>query len=865
MAKLTPMMQQYFDIKKEYKHCILMFRLGDFYEMFYDDALVASRELEIVLTGRECGQEQRAPMCGVPAHSVDGYIARLVAKGYKVAICEQVENPKGLKTIVKREVTRVVTPGTVTDPQMLDESKNSFIMCIYSDKSGFGMAVADVTTGEFLTASMKKDEEKKLYDEIAKFMPREVIINSGFSGAAHIGAFFNIKPALYEEWAFNQMNAYFALCKHFKVQNLNGYGIGENTHCISACGALIEYLNDTQKNSLGHVSAIKCYALDNIMVLDISSRRNLELTESIREKGKKGSLLWVLDRTKTAFGARLLRRWIEQPILDIEGIIRRHEAVAELKNDLILREELRGILAAIYDIERLIGKLSYQTANGRDMRGMQTSFEVLPIIKTLLADCGSPLLSEIARSFDDLSDLCAMIGAAVNEEPPAGIREGGIIKDGYNDELDRLRDIKNNASQWLMEFETRERDASGIKNLKVRFNKIFGYCIEITNSYRDMAPAHYIRRQTLSNCERYTTPELKEIEDEILGADERITELEYELFSALRAGISAHIERIQLTASMVAAIDVLQSFADVADRNNYSRPAVDDSGITDIKNGRHPVVEQMTQHAFVPNDTYLDVEANRLSIITGPNMAGKSTYMRQTALIVLMAQIGSFIPADSARVGIVDRIFTRVGASDDLATGQSTFMVEMSEVANILHNAGKNSLLILDEIGRGTSTFDGLSIAWSVLEHIAHKIGAKTLFATHYHELTELEGRIDGVKNYCAAVHDDGGEIVFLRKIVRGGADQSYGIYVARLAGVPLGVLTRADEILAALNKADIAKLKATPHDDKELFYRKKVPAANRLFMNQIADLDIDSLTPREALKQLYEIQVKAKELKDND
>jgi DNA mismatch repair protein MutS len=738
-------------------------------------------------------------------------------------------------------------------------------MCIFADNSGIGIAAADVTTGEFLTSSITNLEQKKLYDEIARFMPREIIINAGFTQAEHVEGIFSQKPTQYEEWAFNQMNAYFALCRHFAVQNLSSYGIGDNTHCISACGALLEYLTETQKNSLGHINAIKWYSLESVMVLDISSRRNLELTESIREKTKKGSLLWVLDRTKTAFGARLLRRWIEQPILDIGGIIRRHEAVAELRQELILREELRGILSAIYDIERLTGKLSYQTANGRDLRGLKQSFEVLPQIHTLLAGRSSPLLAEIAHNFDDLSDLCAKIDAAVCDDPPAGIKEGGIIKEGFNVGLDRLREVKANASQWMMDIEARERESTGIKNLKIRFNKVFGYCIEITNSYRDMAPEHYIRRQTLSNCERYTTPELKEIEEEILGADDRIVELEYELFSNLRSELAEHIERIQLTASMVAAIDVLQSLADVADKNDYCRPVVNDSGIIDIKNGRHPVVEQMMPHAFVPNDTYLDTESSRLSIITGPNMAGKSTYMRQTALIVLMAQIGSFVPAQSAAIGIVDRIFTRVGASDDLATGQSTFMVEMSEVANILHNAGKKSLLILDEIGRGTSTFDGLSIAWSVLEHIAYSIGAKALFATHYHELTELEGRVEGIKNYRAAVQDDGGDVVFLRKIERGGTDHSYGIYVARLAGLPSGVLLRADEILEELNRADIARRKPDSATETELLYKKRRPSPNQGLVKQLAGLDVDSLSPREALRQLYEFQNKAKELKTDE
>ncbi len=871
MAGFTPMMEQYLEIKRNYRHCLLFFRLGDFYELFFEDAIVASKELDIALTGRDCGQAERAQMCGVPYHSVDGYIARLIEKGYKVAICEQTEDPKQTKTIVKREVVRVVTPGTVLDNNVLDETKNNYLMCVCEGKEYYAVAVTDVTTGGFFTTAFKKDGEKAVIDEIEKYRPAEIIVNEGFSAKESVTRIFDIKPTVYYSWAFNPMNARKRLCEHFEVLNLNGFGIENNIPEISASGALLEYLAENQKSSLRHITKINRYSNESHMALDISSRRNLELTETIREKSKKHSLLWVLDKTKTSMGARLIRSWIEQPQTDTNNINRRLDAVGELKDAVLLREELKQYLGTVYDIERIVSKLVYKTANARDLLSLRDSLLHFPAIKLLLKNCKAPLLAEMERSFEDLADICEFISEAIVDEPPAGIREGGYIKKGHSAELDELMGIKVSGTDWLAELEKNEREATGIKTLKIKFNKIFGYCIEITNSYKDSAPAHYIRRQTLSNCERYTTSELKEIEDKILSADERIVELEYKLFCDILERINAEIERVQLSAYVISVTDVLQSLADVADKNNYCRPDVYEGGSIDIREGRHPVVELVTKGAFIPNDSLLDTDANRLSIITGPNMAGKSTYMRQVALIVLMAQIGSFVPADSAQIGVVDRIFTRVGASDDLATGQSTFMIEMSEVSNILNNATKNSLIILDEIGRGTSTFDGLSIAWSVVEYIADrdKIGAKTLFATHYHELTELEGRIDGVNNYCITVAEAGDDIIFLRKISRGTADSSYGIHVAKLAGLPTEILIRAKEILELLNSADIAKntkhIEQADGDEQDVVYygRKKRSSEDvqyKLVFEEVSKLDVETITPRDAIRILYDLKGMTKE-----
>lgn len=869
MAKYTPMMEQYLQIKNEYKYCLLFFRLGDFYELFFDDALIASRELEITLTGKDCGAEERAPMCGVPFHSADGYIAKLVEKGYKVAICEQTEDPKKTKTLVKREVIRVITPGTVLDTNILDEGKNNYIMSLLSDKTGYAISVADVSTGEFLTTEFKKEEQSKILDEIARFCPAEIVANDIEELDEAIYNIFGIKLTALESWNFDYENAFSALCSHFKTMNLNGFGLDNSQLSIKASGALLSYLTQTQKNGLNHISRLKKYNCEKYMVLDLSSRKNLELTQTIRDNSKKGSLLWVLDKTKTAMGARLLRKWLEQPLIDVEAIQKRLDSVEAFKADVFSREELKEVLNTVYDIERIMSKVIYATANARDLVNLRNSFENLPYIKQLLVSFKSQLTDEIYSSFDTLEDIFSLLNASIADEPPFSVREGGLIKDGYNEEVDTLRKAKNEGSGWLMELEAREKELTGIKNLKVKYNKVFGYFIEVSNSNLSLVPDRYIRKQTLTNGERYITDELKKIEDTILGADEKVVELEYKLFSEIRGGIADEVERIQKTASQISLVDVLNSLGEVADKEGYVKPEVDALGKINIKEGRHPVVEKMSKNGFIPNDIVLDKGDNRLSIITGPNMAGKSTYMRQTALLVLMAQIGSFVPAESAHIGICDRIFTRVGASDDLATGQSTFMVEMSEVANILNNATENSLLILDEIGRGTSTFDGLSIAWAVLEHIAEKknIGARTLFATHYHELTELEGKVDGVKNYCISVEEKGEDVIFLRKIIRGGADKSYGIHVAKLAGVPDKVLKRAESILEALIKANSLNkpngYKKPINEENEVFYTQKRPQKENLFVNELEEMlgevDMNKISPIEAWQILSELKDKLK------
>lgn len=871
MAKLTPMMEQYLDIKNEYKDCLVFFRLGDFYEMFYEDATIASKELEITLTGKDCGQTERAPMCGVPFHSADSYIARLVEKGYKVAICEQLENPKDAKGIVKRDVIRVVTPGTVLDNSMLDETKNNYIMCILSEKSGYGIAVCDVTTGEFQTTEFSCiNAVTKIMDETARIKPAEVICNEWFAcgvAAEQFKTRFQLKLNTCENWMFDLTTAYKKLCRHFKVQTLDGFGLKKKLFSVCASGCLLEYLYQTQKNNLDHITTIKNYTTNDFMLLDISSRRNLELTETLREKSRKGSLLWVLDQTKTAMGARLLRKWIEQPLLQAETIQQRLEAVAQLKSELFIREEIKEVLKSMYDFERIMGKVIYQTANGKDLIALKCSLTNLPLLKDILKRCHSPYLDKLHDNLDVLEDIHILIETAIVDSPPFSVREGGMIKKGYNKELDMYAQAKEQGSDWIAEYEASERKKTGIKNLKISYNKIFGYYIEITKSNLDIAPDYYTRRQTLANCERFTTPELNKFAEVILGSEEKIVDLEYKLFSEVRNKVAQAVERIQNSAHIVSTIDVLQSMSEVADRQGYVMPAVTTDGTIDIKEGRHPVVEKMISEQFISNDTYLDADENRLLIITGPNMAGKSTYMRQTALIVLMAQIGSFVPAQSAVIGIVDRIFTRVGASDDLASGQSTFMVEMTELANILNNATKNSLLILDEIGRGTSTFDGLSIAWAVLEYITDlkQIGAKTLFATHYHELTELEGKLNGVKNYSISVKEQGEDIIFLRKIIRGGTDNSYGIQVARLAGLPNKVVKRSYEILKKLNAADITKkAKNIAKDSKEqsettatqvdMFTIKETQ-----IIDEINQLDVMSMTPIQALQALFDLQSKAK------
>lgn len=879
MEQLTPMMQKYMETKQQYKDCILFYRLGDFYEMFFDDALTASRELEITLTGKDCGLEERAPMCGVPYHAVDGYLNKLVSKGYKVAICEQVEDPKLAKGLVKREVIRIVTPGTNLNTQALDETRNNYLMCVVYLTDRYGIAVADITTGEFLTTEV--DSERKLFDEINRFSPSELICNQAFSVSGadleDLKDRLGITVFALDSWYFDDSMCERVLMEHFRVSSLSGLGLADFGCGTIASGALLKYLMETQMTSISNVTRLQPYSIGKYMVLDSSTRRNLELCETLREKNKKGSLLWVLDKTKTAMGARLLRHFVEQPLIEKEEILRRLDAVEELKENAITREEIREYLNPVYDLERLISRISYQSANPRDLIAFKSSLEMLPPIKYIMKSLASPLLRELEESLDELQDLCALITDSIIDDPPVTIREGGIIKEGYNEEVDRLRHAKSEGKTWLAELETKEREKTGIKNLKIKFNKVFGYYLEVTNSYHDLVPDYYMRKQTLVNAERYITPELKELEDMILGAEDRLVSLEYGLFVEVRNQIAEQIVRIQETAKAIAGIDVFASLALVAERGNYVKPSVNEKGIIDIRGGRHPVVEKMIPNdLFIENDTYLDNGKSRISIITGPNMAGKSTYMRQTALIVLLAQIGSFVPAQSAKIGLVDRIFTRVGASDDLASGQSTFMVEMTEVANILRNATKNSLLILDEIGRGTSTFDGLSIAWAVVEHISSTklLGAKTLFATHYHELTELEGKLPGVNNFCIAVKEKGDDIVFLRKIIRGGADKSYGIQVAKLAGVPDSVIERAKELAEELTNADITvrvqEITAEAQKPKKSRPKKYEPVeldqmalfdtvSDSDVLKELTEIDVSNLTPVDALNTIYRLQNKLK------
>ena len=880
MAELTPMMQKYMETKEQYKDCILFYRLGDFYEMFFEDAVVASRELEIALTGKSCGLEERAPMCGIPYHAVEGYLTKLVSRGYKVAICEQVEDPKLAKGLVKREVIRVVTPGTNLNVQSLEASKNNYLMCIAYTSDGIGISAADVTTGDYYVTEV--EDLRKLNDELMKYEPSEIICNEAFlvSGfdVADLKSRLHISVNALESHMFDDDGCRRILMKHFKVNTLIGLGIEEFPTGILAAGALLQYLYDTQKTDLEHFTHIYPYLTSKYMLLDSSTRRNLELTETLREKQKRGSLLWVLDKTKTAMGARLLRSYIEQPLIEKEEMEKRLDAIQELNQDSISRDEIREYLNPIYDLERLLSKVTYKTANPRDLIAFRNSLQMLPPIKTVLSAFQKEELTKIREQIDGLEDIYRLIEEAIIDEPPLSIREGGMIKDGFDETIDRLRSAKHDGKQWLAQLEEEDRERTGIKNLKIKYNKVFGYYFEVTNSYKDLVPEDYIRKQTLANAERYTTPRLKELEDTILNAEDKLQTLEYDVFCKIRDTIAQELVRIQNTAKAVAKLDVYASLSLVSERNHYVRPKLNEKGVIDIKDGRHPVVEQMiTNDMFIANDTYLDNGSHCISVITGPNMAGKSTYMRQTALIVLMAQIGCFVPARSANIGIVDRIFTRVGASDDLASGQSTFMVEMNEVANILRNATSKSLLILDEIGRGTSTFDGLSIAWAVIEHISNRklLGAKTLFATHYHELTELEGKMNNVNNYCIAVKECGDDIVFLRKIVKGGADKSYGIQVAKLAGVPDMVIDRAKEIVEQLSDNDITeKVQSIAIDNKGEGKVKKQPkydevdlAQMSLFdtvtdedvLKELMEIEVTTLTPLDALNTLYRLQNKLK------
>ena len=872
------MMQKYLETKEQYKDCILFYRLGDFYEMFFDDAIKASKELELTLTGKSCGLEERAPMCGVPYHAVEGYLSKLVSRGYKVAICEQVEDPKLAKGLVKREVVRIVTPGTNINTQTLEENRNNYLMCVFYMAQRVGVAVTDVSTGDFYVTEV--EDVRKLMDEISRYAPSEIVLNEAcllcgidfeeLKGRTHTAVF----PL--ENWYFEEDTCRRTLQEHFHVNALQGLGLADFAFGTLAAGALMQYLYETQKNALAHITHVIPYVSGKYMLLDSSTRRNLELCETMREKQKRGSLLWVLDKTKTAMGARTLRSYIEQPLIDKAAIEDRLDAIEELNSCGIERDEIREYLQPIYDLERLLGRVSYKTANPRDLIAFRNSLEMLPHIKTVLGDFRSSALRCMRDDIDGLEDIYELIRSAINDDPPLQVREGGIIRDGFDPDIDMLRNAKTEGKNWLAALEAEDREKTGIKNLKVKYNKVFGYYFEVTNSFLNLVPDYYIRKQTLVGAERFTTPKLKELEDTILNAEDKLFTLEYDKFCEIRDFIFEQLDRVQRTAKAIAHLDAICSLAVVAEHNHYVRPKMTTDGVISIKDGRHPVVEQMISNdMFIPNDTILDKQKNCIAVITGPNMAGKSTYMRQVALIVLMAQIGSFVPAKEARIGLVDRIFTRVGASDDLASGQSTFMVEMNEVANILRNATSESLLILDEIGRGTSTFDGLSIAWAVIEHISNRklLGAKTLFATHYHELTELEGKMHNVHNYCIAVKEKGDDIVFLRKIVKGGADKSYGIQVAKLAGVPDLVIDRAKEIVEQLSDNDITqkvqsieikmsgeKTKPVKLDEVDLRQMSLFDTVkDEDVLKELTEIDITHLTPMDALNELYRLQNKLK------
>ena len=868
MAEYSPMMQHYLDMKEKYKDCILFYRLGDFYEMFFDDAINVSKELELTLTGKECGQEERAPMCGIPYHAADSYIAKLIANGHKVAICEQLEDPKLAKGMVKRDVIRVVTPGTVIEANLLEDKKNNYIMSVYKNGIYYGLTACDVTTGDLRTTEIKETNNfTALLDEISKYSPAELVVNPMMYDCseeiAKIRERFDVYITRLEEKEFT--DNYEALSVKYKivddeekpVEDLSKYMLS-----VAATNALFTYLLDTQKNNLDHINKIVLYSVTKYMSLDINARRNLEITEKLRDKTKKGTLLWVLDKTSTAMGGRLLRRWLNNPLINVEKINKRLDAVAELKDNIILRGDITDNLKKVYDIERLAGKISYGSANGRDLISLKSSAKQLPEIKKILSQAKSSMLSELYSELDTLDDVYDIIDKTIVDEPPISVKEGGLIKLGYDEEIDKLKTATTDGKNWIINLEAEEREKTGIKGLKVGFNKVFGYYIEVTKSNISLVPDRYIRKQTLTGGERYITEELKNLENQILGAEEKVVNLEYNVFVEVRDKIEAQIERVQKSAGIIATLDCLCSLATVAEDQNYVRPEVDNSGVLDIKDGRHPVIEKiLPSGSFVQNDTYLDKAENRLAIITGPNMAGKSTYMRQVALITLMAQIGSFVPASYARIGVVDKIFTRVGASDDLSMGQSTFMVEMMEVAQILKEATANSLVILDEIGRGTSTYDGLSIAWAVAEYISdrEKCGAKTLFATHYHELTELENKLEGVKNYSIAVKEKGEDIIFLRKIVKGGTDESYGVHVAKLAGVPQTVTKRANEILKSIERKNVL-------NNKKMEKQEKGVADGQLTMfnyklaeiaHELDKVDVNELTPIDALNTLVKIKEK--------
>lgn len=862
--KVTPMMKQYLETKEEYSDCILFYRLGDFYEMFFDDALTASRELEITLTGKDCGLKERAPMCGVPYHSAGVYISKLISRGYNVAVCEQVEDPKMAKGLVRREVTRVITPGTVSDSEMLDEKKNNYLATLYLDDLGGGLAFSDISTGELYSVEISGLDRGAVLNEIARYSPAEVVVNSCAEEvmADVLKNRFNAAVNNYDE-SFDEENAKDALLSHFNKSDIEDLGLADKPHSIKAVGAMIRYFERTQKNSLSYINTINIYEINQYMDIDSSSRLNLEITESMRERSKRGSLLWVLDRTKTSMGARLLKQWLEKPLVNPVQINKRLYSVRELVDNMMLRDDLTAVLAGIYDIARISGRISLGSATPRDLISLKMSLIKLPELEGVLRQCKSPMLVQLLDEMDLLADIREKIESAICDEPPALLKDGGIIKAGFNEEVDILRNAMTEGKKWIAQIESDEREKTGIKNLKVSFNKVFGYYIEVTKSNLAAVPDYYVRKQTLANCERFITPKLKEIENLVMGASEKITNLETHIYNNVVSELAGHSERFKKVCNIIATSDVLMSLAEAAYRNNYVMPDITNTGEITIKDGRHPVVEKMLKNElFVPNDTSLDDNLSRLAIITGPNMAGKSTYMRQVALIVLMAQVGSFVPASSARISTVDKIFTRIGASDDISSGQSTFMLEMSEMANILMNSTKNSLLILDEIGRGTSTFDGLSIAWAIAEYILDKkkIGAKTLFATHYHEMTELEETLEGVKNYHIAVKKRGDDITFLRKVLHGEADGSYGIEVAAIAGVPSEVTARAKKILKKLENDDIVYSKKPKAEEPtaQMGFEDIISAS---ISEELKNMDISTFTPIEALNKLYELSNKAKGL----
>ena len=863
----SPMMQKYLETKQKYNDCILFYRLGDFYEMFFDDAITASRELEITLTGKDCGQAERAPMAGIPHHAAENYASRLIEKGYKVAICEQLEDPKTAKGIVERGVIRILTPGTIVESNLLEEKKNNYIMCICKSGIYFGISVCDISTGEFYSAEIKDENNFAiLLDEIARFSPSEIIANSNIFECQEeidkIRERFSIYMSRFSDKFFTDEIGDLQLDYNVIENKKEVVNLKERSLAVKSINALLEYLNETQMTSLEHINTIIIYSLSKYMSLDINARRNLEITEKMRDKSKKGTLLWVLDKTSTSMGGRLLRRWLNDPLLDANEIKERLDAVQELKDNMMLRGELTENLKKVYDIERLAGKMAYGNANARDMITLKNSIQKLPQVKQVLAQCNSYKLKDIFENLDELKDIFELIEKSIMEDPPMTIKDGGIIKLGYNEEIDKLKTATTEGKNWIVKLEAEEKEKTGIKTLKVGFNKVFGYYIEVSKSFVSQVPERFIRKQTLTTGERYITEELKTLENQILGAEEKVVNLEYEAFIEIRTKIARNIKRLQKTANAVSTLDVLTSFAQVAEDFNYCKPEINENGVIEIQEGRHPVIEKMLGIGkFVPNDTNLDENENRLAIITGPNMAGKSTYMRQVALITLMAQVGSFVPATQANIGIVDKIFTRVGASDDLSMGQSTFMVEMMEVATILKEATQNSLVILDEIGRGTSTYDGLSIAWAVAEYIAdkEKCGAKTLFATHYHELIELADKQEGIKNYSIAVKEKGEDIIFLRKIVEGGTDESYGIHVARLAGVPKIVTKRANEILSSLERKSMLtgkkqENKKVVEGQFDMFNFKLAEIAH-----EIDKINLNELTPIDALNTLVRIKEKMK------